>query len=233
MADPIGRFHHPLQHIRALYDAFASPICDLDCGSQCAPHNPNGKPFCCDICHAVPAAYQEEWQYVQAQTNLWHLWRGDECQQAGIGKQDELLEETPEGMMLLACLGPEHCQRPFRALSCRQFPFFPYVTADYRFLGLAYDWEFETNCWMISHLEMVTPAYRREFVESHDQLFAYSQDAFESYQVLSEQMRAVFSARRRRIPLLHRSGGFYLLSPGSERIQRVEPKKLRRFGPYR
>ena len=48
-------------------------------------------------------------------------------------------------MLLLACQGPAHCQRPFRALSCRQFPFFPYITADDRFIGLAYEWEFEPS----------------------------------------------------------------------------------------
>jgi len=48
-------------------------------------------------------------------------------------------------MVLLACLGLSQCQHDFRALSCQQFPFFPYVSADYRFLGLAYEWEFEKD----------------------------------------------------------------------------------------
>jgi hypothetical protein len=44
--------------IRSLYDGFHSAIADLDCGKKCAPHNPSGKPFCCDICQALPAAYE-------------------------------------------------------------------------------------------------------------------------------------------------------------------------------
>jgi hypothetical protein len=108
--------------IRALYDGFDIPITALDCGQKCSPNNPNWKPFCCDICHAVPAVYTSEWDYLRTGTNLWQTWRGDECTLSG-GIEER--EETPDGMVYLACLGPAQCQREFRALSCRQFPFFP------------------------------------------------------------------------------------------------------------
>jgi hypothetical protein len=223
----------PLANIRSLYNGFDAPINTLDCGRKCAPHNSSGKPFCCDICHAVPAAYREEWEYLQKNTDLWHTWRGNECESAGVDEREALLAETPENMLLLACLGPERCQRPFRALSCRQFPFFPYVTSDYRFIGLACEWEFERVCWVISNLGQVTETYRQQFVETHDRLFAFSQDAFESYQLHSERMRAHYAAIHRRIPLLHRNGGYYLLSSGSERIAKVDKDRLPQFGPYK
>lgn len=210
----------PLADIRALFDSFDAPVCDFDCGQKCAPHNPSGKPFCCDICHAVPAAYKQEWTYLQPRTDLWHLWRGDECAQTGSAEVDKLKAETPEDMLLLACLGPARCERPFRALSCRQFPFFPYVTSDYRFIGLAYEWEFEQVCWVIQNLDSVTERYRREFVQIHDRLFAYSQEIFENYHTHSQRMRVHFTGSRRRIPLLHRDGGLYRISPHSERMAR-------------
>jgi hypothetical protein len=223
----------PIQ-VRDLYDRFNAPVTEIDCGQQCAIHSPTGKPFCCDICQAVPAAYLQEWEYLRQHTDLWHEWRGDECSQPEPDPVDpqDLRAETPLHMCLLACKGPAECQRPNRALSCRQFPFFPYVTADYRFLGLAYEWEFEPVCWVLSHLDAVTPAYRREFIRTYDGLFALWQDEFESYAIRSEQMRAVFITQKRRIPILHRNGGTYLLSPASERIQRVDPGRLRAFGPY-
>jgi hypothetical protein len=65
--------------IPCLYQQFNAPVTDFDCGLKCAPHNSNGKPFCCDICQAVPAAFRLEWQYLQRNTDLWHTWRGDEC----------------------------------------------------------------------------------------------------------------------------------------------------------
>lgn len=222
----------PSLDIRQLYDGFDAPVTTLDCGSRCAPFNPSGKPFCCDICHAVPVAYHPEWEYLQRSTELWHVWRGDECASEPADPA-ELQQDTPEHLLLLACQGPAHCQRDYRAMSCRQFPFFPYITAGYRFLGLAYHWDFEPVCWVISHLGQVTARYRDEFIRTYDRLLAEWDEEMESYAALSEDLRAAFSARKRRIPLLHRNGGFYLLSPGSERLQRVAPEHLPKHGFYR
>ena len=221
----------PEINIQQIYERFSAPVTAVDCGQMCAPHNPNGKPFCCDICEAVPAAYCQEWHYLRERTDLWHVWRGDECA-ANSQDPSELLSETPNHMLLLACRGPERCQREFRALSCRQFPFYPYVSSDYRFLGLSYVWQFEAVCWVISNLELVSAVYRRGFVAVYDEIFAQWQEDFDSYAVYSEQARGYFAESKRRLPLLHRNGGFYLVSPGSERMQRVSPQRLRRFGPY-
>ena len=221
----------PFNDIRGLYERFNSSIAVLDCGRKCAPFNPSGKPFCCDICHAIPAVYNDEWNYLKKNTNLWHLWRGDEC--AELDESAHLQDEIPEGMILLACKGPALCQRGYRALSCRQFPFFPYVSTDYRFMGLAYEWEFEEQCWVISNLHKVAKSYREEFVAVHDALFAQRQDIFDNYAFHSERMRMRFMGERRRIPLLHRSGKDYLVSPKSERLSRMNPSQFPKFGPYR
>jgi hypothetical protein len=224
------------EDIRALYAGFDTPITDLDCGQICAPHNPSGKPFCCDICHAVPAAYPSEWDTLQSVTDLWHVWRGDECKEGDdepASRRVRIESETPSGMLLLACLGPDRCERNNRLISCRQFPFFPYVTSDYRFLGLAYDWEFENKCWILSNLGRVSEVYRESFVRTYDYIFALFQDEFDSYALRSEEMREHFASKRRRIPLLHREGGYRLISPNSERARRVNTSQLPRFGVYR
>ncbi len=135
-------------------------------------------------------------------------------------------------MLLLACLGPDRCQRQYRALSCRQFPFFPYITSDLRFLGLAYDWEFDALCWVISHLDQVTGEYRQQFIQTYDNLFAAWPAELMSYALRSQDMRECFIERRRRIPLLHRNGEAYLISPSSERMQRVSPERLPTMGYY-
>lgn len=222
----------PPVDVRQLYQRFDAPIAAFDCGQKCAPHNPSGKPFCCDICHAVPAAYAQEWDYLRANTDLWHVWRGDECT-AEPEDPSRLQAETPDTMILLACLGPADCQRPYRTLNCRQFPFFPYITSDYRFLGLAYEWAYENTCWVISNLQVVTDEYRRQYIETYDKLFSLWDEEFESYAEYSAAMRAHFSGLKRRIPIIHRNGGLYLLSPGSERIRKTEPEHLPRFGPYK
>src|SRR5512146_3045669 len=190
------------EDIRRIYDGFDSAIATLDCGKKCAPHNPSGKPFCCDICHAIPAAYKSEWSYFKDNTDLWHRWRGDECDDTTPKDKARLKADTPGNMILLACLGPSQCQRDFRALSCRQFPFFPYVTSDYRFLGLACEWEFESKCWVISNLSRVTQKYREDFVDTYDRIFALFQKEFENYAYHSEKLREEFIQRKKRFPLL-------------------------------
>lgn len=221
------------EDIRSIYNGFNSPIAEFDCGKKCAPHNPSGKPFCCDICHAVPAAYKSEWKYLEPRTDLWHRWRGEECEETTSKEIRHLRADTPKNMVLLACLGPSQCQRDFRALSCRQFPFFPYVTSDYRFIGLAYQWEFESKCWVISNLSSVTQKYREEFIHTYDHLFALFQEEFDHYSYHSEKMRDYFVKQRRRFPLLHRNGVCYLVSPKSGRLQRSNPDHLPRFGFYK
>lgn len=219
--------------VRELYNRFDAPIAAFDCGKKCAPHNPSGKPFCCDICHAIPAAYKSEWKYLEPNTDLWHEWRGDECGNVTSKERARLKADTPKNMILLACLGPDQCQRDFRALSCRQFPFFPYVTSDYRFLGLAYEWEFESKCWVISNLSRVTQKYRAEFVRTYDYLFALFQTEFENYAYHSEKLRENFIERKKRFPLLHRNGKTYLVSPASGRMQLIAADTLPRFGFYK
>jgi len=219
--------------VRELYDRFDSPVISLDCGRKCALHNPDGKPFCCDICYAVPAVYKSEWKYLKPNTDLWRKWRGNECGDISPGAIAQLKGNTPNSMVLLACLGPSQCRRNFRALSCRQFPFFPYVTSEYRFVGLAYEWEFEEQCWVISNMPRVTRKYREEFVQTYDHLFTMFQDEFENYAFHSERMREEFIRRKRRISLLHRNGNAYLISPSSERMQLISPEDLPKFGPYR
>lgn len=221
------------EDIRSIYSGFNSPIAQFDCGKKCAPHNPSAKPFCCDICHAVPAAYKSEWDTLERSTNLWHKWRGDECEDTTSNDIARLEADIPKNMVLLACLGPSQCQRDFRALSCRQFPFFPYVTSDYRFIRLAYEWEFESKCWVISNLSRVTQKYREEFIRTYDKLFALFQDEFEQYAYHSERMRAHFMKQKRRFPLLHRNGEYYLVSAGSERLQLTKADRLPTFGFYK
>jgi len=222
----------PEVDFRSLYDRFDAPLVDLDCGLQCAPHNPNGKPFCCDICQAVPAVFLDEWEYLRQSSDLWHPWRGDECT-SEVTDPAVLVADTPEHMLLLACKGPAHCQREFRALSCRQFPFFPYITSTDRFFGLAYDWEFEESCWVISNLGAVSQAYREEFVRAYDRLLFTIPGEYEGYAIQSDQMRLHFAGRGRRFPLLHRNGNDYLVSPRSERMERILPGHLPKFGYYR
>ncbi|MBW8010619.1 MAG: hypothetical protein FVQ83_05165 [Chloroflexi bacterium] len=219
-----------------LYSGFQAPISEFDCGKKCAPHNPGGKPFCCDTCHAVPTVYHAEWDYLEANTDLWHIWRGDDCADTAADADAErarLQAETPDDMRLVACLGPDQCQRDFRGLTCRQFPFYPYLDSSGEFLGLSYYWEYEYQCWVISNLHVVQSAYREQFIKAFEQLFSHYPEDVNSYQAHSEEMRDKFNKQRRAIPLLHRNGFTYKISTHNERLRRVTVESLAKFGPYK
>ena len=224
------------QEIRNFYDSFNSPVAALDCGKKCSPHNEGGKPFCCDICHAVPTLYQSEWAYMQANTDLWQKWTAEACTdtpEEAQAERDRLGAETPDTMVLVECLGPAHCQRDFRGLTCRQFPFFPYIDSQGNFLGLSYYWEFEEQCWVMSNLHVVTPEYIQEFIQAFEWIFERMPNEFYNYQVHSEVMRDEFNEKRRAVPLLHRNGHTYKISTHNEKMRRVDINKLPKFGPYK
>lgn len=211
-----------------MYARFETPISSLDCGDRCAPHNERGVPFCCDTRHAVPTAYQAEWEYLEANTDLWHRW-----QETNLSETAGLQDQTPEGQMLIACLGHERCQRNFRSITCRAFPFFPYVSREGKFIGLSYYWEYEGRCWVISNMQTVTLQYLAEFVATYDALFAAMPQELENFYYHSGIMRRVFGRRRRAIPLLHRNGRIYKITPRNGRLRRIPPQSLPSFGPYK
>ena len=215
-----------------LYRDFDEPLTRLDCGLKCASHNPSGKPFCCDICQVVPAVYEVEWLHLQTTGDFWHEYRGDECP-GDPCDPEEVLAETPSHMLLLACQGPERCRREIRSVSCRQFPFFPYITETGRFIGLTVEPAFRDQCWVISHLDEVTPAYRQAFVRVYDNLLSRWENDLEAYAEYSHDLRSQYAERRERIPLLHRNGKNYLVSPGSGKLYPVQPGGWRQYGPYR
>ncbi len=213
--------------IKSLYASFDAPVTDVDCGKKCAPHNEYGIPFCCDIKQTVPTAYQAEWVYLQASTNLWQPWVGDDEKDAAL-----LRQQTPEGMKLIQCLGHRHCQREYRSIVCRSFPFFPYLTRAGELIGLSYYWEYEDRCWVISNLDRVTSAYRNQFIQAYDTICSHLAQERENFHYFSELMRQTFREGGRKITLLHRNGEAYRISPEEEGLAPVRAGDLPKFGVY-
>jgi hypothetical protein len=214
--------------VPVIYANFNSPVTRFDCGEKCSPYNEKGIPFCCDIGHAVPSVYQAEWQHLQANTDLWNL-----LEQTNPGEANRLKKQTPEGHLLVACKGHSFCQRNYRSLTCRAFPFFPYFTSKSKFIGLSYYHEYEDRCWLISNLQLVQPQYKQEFINTFDNIFELVPNERENFMHHSSNMREVFCSSKRSIPLLHRNGLTYKISPSSEKMRRVQVETLPMFGPYR
>jgi len=226
---------HP-DEIRFFYDDFDAPIVAFDCGKKCAPHNESGKPFCCDICHAVPTAYASEWTYLMDNTGLWHEWKAEQCTdtpEEAEAEEKRLKDETPDSMILMECLGPDKCQREYRALTCRQFPFFPYIESQGNFLGLSYYWEYEEQCWVINNLDVVTPVYLQQFIQAFEFIFEKMPGEFDNYKTHSEVTRDELNKKRRAVILLHRNGYAYKITTHNERMRRVDVESMLKFGPYK
>lgn len=213
---------------KALYLKFYSPVTDLDCGKKCAPHNENGVPFCCDTTHIVPTSYDEEWHYLRSNTNLWHLWESNDPD-----IDYDLRNGTPDGQVLIECLGHNQCQREFRSISCRTFPFAPYVSSDGTFIGLTYYWQYVDLCWVISNLDQVKREFQEEFLKIYDKLFEVYPDEKLEYQYHSDLMRQVYTKRKRAIPIFHRNGNTYKIYPKTGRKRKVEAQNFKKFGPYK
>jgi hypothetical protein len=168
------------------------------------------------------------WNYLRTKSNMWRKWEGR--------NRDETLRlrsETPDGQVLIACRGHKLCQRQFRSIVCRAFPFFPYVTNLGKFVGLTYYWEYEDRCWVISHLEAVTATFMSEFIATFDEILLCIPQERDNYRYHSSKMRRSFGARHRTIPLFHRDGHFYLVTPNNGELQPASTINLPRFGSYK
>jgi hypothetical protein len=211
-----------------LYECFQSPIFTHNCGERCAPYNEKGVPFCCDINHAVPSAYQPEWEYLSSNTDLWHLWKPNNPH-----TYEQLKEQSTPDQVLIECLGHKLCKRDFRSITCRAFPFFPYINEQDDFVGLTYYWEYADRCWIISNLHIISVQFRNEFIAAYDILFDLMPKELATFRHQSKITRRTFTRRNRSIPLLHRDGFNYKLSPRTGRMRHIQIGNLPKYGPYK
>ncbi len=218
------------QQIQHLYRIFSSPITHLDCGEKCGAYNENHIPFCCDTRHVIPLAYRQEWEYLKNNTDLWHQYS------INVKNSKLLLDKLPENQVLVECLGYPKCQRDFRAITCRSFPFFPYIDHQGKFIGLTYYWEYEDRCWVINHLHTISPQFRDEFVSAFEVILNNSNQEYANFRHQSIIMRRVFGRKKRAILLISRAATpqlqFYKISPKNGRLHKVDPQSLGKHGYY-
>lgn len=221
-------FSNGLIDFAQLYKAYHAPISALDCGEKCAPYNEHAVPFCCDIQQVVPTLYEDEWEFLRTKTDLWHKLRENE-----VVNFKSLQKDVPVEQILMACKGHLLCQREYRAISCRSFPFFPYINQSGEFIGLSYYWEYEDRCWIISNLNEVTREFINSTVSTFDLVLGKLPSERESFWYYSKIMRKEYERKQRAITLIHRNGHFYKISPKNERLRKITNKKLQKHGPYK
>ena len=102
-----------------------------------------------------------------------------------------------------------------------------------KFIGLAYYWDFEDRCWVISNMAVVERAFLADFVAAFELLFERDEEEYDSFKEHSVSMRRVFSRRRQPIVFIGREGGYFKELPHGRGIRPCEAKDLPKFGPYR
>jgi hypothetical protein len=212
----------------SIYSGFQSTITKLNCGKRCASYNENRVPFCCDTSHAVPSAYKVEWEYLKSTADQWYLWQGGT---AAVHKQ--LNSQVPEGQVLIACQGNLQCQRDFRSLSCRSFPFFPYFTQKGVLTCLCNYREYKDRCWVISNFLIVSSEFLSQSIGTYKILFENKPAETDVFRAFSALMQRNFTQCHQSIPVIHRNGYYYEINPRNGRMCRAQARKSPKFGDYK
>lgn len=210
-----------------LYARFERPLsATIDCGRFCSALN-GGEPVCCSTQHAVPIVDRAEWRHLKAATDLWHRFKPYD------GATRRMVDELHRDCVAIECKGAAACERANRTIACRAFPFFPYVTAQRIFVGLAgYD-DFEDRCWVLSNLGAVDRAFVQEMAGAFAEMFTRSARELEVFFDHSVTVRRRFSRSNRPILLLSPSGDVLKVLPRSGgRIVPAGARDLVRHGPY-
>ena len=215
-----------MEIFRDLYRGFEMPLSELDCGLKCGPYNDYGVPVCCDIHLVVPSAFEMEWGYLQQNTDLWRPWSS-----SGLIDQ-ELDEQVQDGQVLLECKGYKECQRPFRTLTCRAFPFYPYLTSQDVFFGLAYYTDFRQECWIISNLSVVSPEFKAAFRTTFKKVFDLFPKSRRNFLEFCQYVREEAASRDEPVVALDFQAGVGMIDPATESFTEVDYQDLDAYGPF-
>jgi len=213
------------EHYRRIYELLEVSISRFDCGRKCAPLN-GGEPVCCSTQNAVPVVHKSEYKELQRRTDLWHDFK------AYDSATRKIVKDLHKSCAAVECKGVAFCERDNRSLACRAFPFFPYMTREGKFIGLAFYWDFEDRCWVMSNLQIVDRVFVDEFVKAYEYLFTVDPREYETFVEYSATMRRVFSRKRRPIPLVGRDGGYLKVLPHGRGIKPAEPEDFKKSAPF-
>lgn len=217
-----GTSDHPF--FEELYSQFSSPLSTIDCGLKCGPYNDYGVPVCCDIQLTIPAAFEAEWEYLQKRTDLWRVWSSSE-------RFSSLEDDLQDGQVLLQCLGHKKCQREYRTLTCRAFPFFPYLDSRGEFTGLGYYRDYRESCWVISNLAVVTTEFRSEFRRAYLKVFEKYPDMKENFHRYADYIRGE-TKEDQWITVLDFESGVHLIHPETEESRQIDYKDLPAYSVF-
>lgn len=224
MAEPSAGKVTP-ELFRRVYALFGAPVARTDCGRKCAPLN-GGEPVCCSTQHAVPVVHKAEWRLLRSRSRLWRKFEPYDA------ATREIVDTLTDTCAAVECKGARFCERDNRSLACRAFPFFPYLARDGKFLGLAYYWDYEDRCWVISNLRVVTRPFVEEFFAAFEEVFRVDREEYETFLQQSATMRRVFTRRKCPFPLIGRDGRLMKVLPRGRGVVSARLEEFPPLGPF-
>jgi hypothetical protein len=170
-----------------IYRRFSAPVTRIDCGALCAAKN-KGVPVCCANSRHVPVLFTDELRWhTRAKTGMWR----ERPVRSKLDKKqaDEILDY----LKYCLCPGIKECQRGLRSLTCRFFPFEPYIDEDGEFVGITYMYRAGKDCPLIDNDAIkVNKAYVRQAMDVWATVFDLYPQELELYHDESRKLQRKF-----------------------------------------
>ena len=175
-----------------IYRNFDSTPVRFDCGKICAPKN-DGIPFCCDTGWLIPCTYKREFSYLIKRTDLWKRFRPK------TKHEKRIIEETDKNTVFGQCLGHDRCDRKYRSVSCRIFPFEPYLDLEGNFLGMVYSYRLGNKCPLVDRPKIVSKKFISDQITMWNYIFERDAAEIEVYREESINVRRYLSRKKKPI----------------------------------
>ena len=188
-------------NLRELYALIEAPVTAFNCGTLCSPTN-DGVPFCCDRDQLFPVLWKTELAMHRKWSDFWEERPPEDA------LERRMLKSMRPCFTVGECAGPEHCEREKRSISCRTFPFEPYLDHTGELVGLVFDHRFGMRCPLAGEerFDDVTPKFIDQALRFFTRLFEIDPKEVEAYLGTSEQKRRSFAQKGRPVPVLTRKG---------------------------
>jgi len=177
-----------------LYASFSAPLCDVNCGTLCAPDN-GGIPACCENEYHMPVLFTDEYRWVKSRTDLWRKAKKKEV-------RDGEYEEIEEYLKYAVCQGVSRCQRRYRSLTCRFFPLEPYIDKKGVFQGLTWIYRAKDSCPLIENKKItLNQRWTNQAIGVWRELFRAFPMEWECYFEESAKLRKKMKRKKKKIAL--------------------------------
>jgi hypothetical protein len=186
---------------QALYKSFSAQVCSVNCGALCAPFN-RGIPYCCKHRYQEPILFTGELAWLKTQTALWkHKPLNTRAHRRSAAAIEDYIKYAH-------CKGIEQCERKYRSLACRFFPFEPYFESGKKFAGLVFMYRAAKRCPLIDHPTIrINQRYINQAIQVWKKIFAAYPREMELYIHNSRGLRLSMKLKNKRIRVFTEKSG--------------------------